>query len=231
MAFEDGDFLEIEFSEWNASDNRLVSTTDESKAKEAGIYSKDASYGPALVVLGSSGAIKGLDRELRGMSAGETKKFTFAPADAFGERDEGLVRVMPLSAFRAREIEPYVGLRVDIDGTSAIVKSVNSGRVVVDGNHPYAGKSIVYEVRIARNITDDKEKIDALGRSYGAEPTGTEVKGGMAEMSFDDSVRKDTDYFINKAGVIASVFANLKGIDRVVVREEYARPKDVAEKK
>ena len=226
MSFKDEDFIEIEYSAWNAADNRLVSTTDEKKAKEADIYDEEAAYGPALVVLGAGGAIKGLDRELRGMSVGETKKLTFAPEDAFGDRHDELVKVMPLSAFRAREIEPYVGMRVNIDGTSVTVKSINSGRVVVDGNHPYAGKSIVYEVRIVKNLTSEHEKVEALGRSYGVKPTSAMVKGNTAEVSFDGGVKKDSDYFINKARMLASVFSNLKGIEKVLVHEEYLRPKE-----
>jgi FKBP-type peptidyl-prolyl cis-trans isomerase 2 len=226
MSFKDEDFLEIEYSAWNASDNRLVSTTDEKKAKQADIYDESTAYGPALVVLGAGGTIGGLDRELRGMSLGETKKFTFEPADAFGDRHDDLVKVMPLSAFRAREINPYVGMRVNIDGTSVIVKSVNSGRVVVDGNHPYAGKSIVYEVSIVKNITSENEKVEALGRAYGVKPTSTAVKGDTADVSFGGNVNKDSDYFINKARMLAAVFSNLKGIEKVLVHEEYLRQKE-----
>ncbi|MDE1811077.1 MAG: FKBP-type peptidyl-prolyl cis-trans isomerase, partial [Candidatus Micrarchaeota archaeon] len=79
MAFKDGDFLEVQYSAWSAADSRLVSTTDEAMAKEAGIYEKENSYGPVLVVLGSKGVIKGLDRELHSMNLGESKKATFKP--------------------------------------------------------------------------------------------------------------------------------------------------------
>ena len=152
--------------------------------------------------------------------------FTFTPADAFGDRHDDLVKVMPLSAFRAREIEPYVGMHVNIDGTSVTVKSVNSGRVVVDGNHPYAGRSIIYEVKIVKNITSENEKIEALGKAYGVKPTSTAVKGDTAEVSFDGNVKKDSDYFINKARMLALVFSNLKGVEKVLVHEEYLRPKE-----
>ena len=226
MSFKDEDFLEIEYSAWNAADNRLVSTTDEKKAKAADIYSEETAYGPTLVIVGSGGAIKGLDRELRSMSVGETKKFTFTPADAFGDRHEELVRVMPMSAFRTREINPYAGMRVSIDGNSVIVKSVNSGRVVVDGNNPYAGKSIIYEVKVVKNIMSENEKIEALGRSYSVKPTGTTVKGTTAEISFDGAVRKDADYFVNKARMLASLFSSLKSIEKILVHEEYLRPKE-----
>ena len=98
MAFSNGDFLEIEYSAWDASDSALIVTTDEKKAREANIFNDRTRYGKVLVVLGSNGIIKGLDRELKGMAVGEQKKFTFKPEDAFGPRDENLVRVMRMAA-------------------------------------------------------------------------------------------------------------------------------------
>ena len=89
MAFNDGDFVEVEYSLWSVADNGLMSTTDEKKAKEAGIYEKEAHYGPALVIIGSGSVVRGLDKALRAMSLNEQKKFTFKPEEAFGERDEG----------------------------------------------------------------------------------------------------------------------------------------------
>ncbi len=221
MAFKEGDFLEVDYSAWDAATNELIATTDEKKAKDADLYEKGAIYGPSLVILGSKSVIKGLDRELRSMNAGEQKKFTFKPDDAFGNRMEELVRVMPMSDFRAKDIDPHPGMRIEIEDTVATVKSVNSGRVVVDANHPYAGRDIVYEVKIVSNITDDKAKVEALGRSYGAKPTSVSVNGKVVQIGYDSKFRKSADYFIGKTNLVASVLTMLKDYDKVEVKEEY----------
>ena len=231
MPFEDGDFLEIEYSARDAASGELIATTEEKLARDSNIYQKEVQYGPALVVLGTNSIIKGLDRDLRTMGLNELKSFTFKPGEAFGERNEDLVRVMPLSEFRSREIDPHPGMRVNLDNITAIVKSVNSGRVVVDANHPYAGRDIKYDVRIVRHITDDKDKIEALGNSYGSKPTRVSVAQDRVEMLYDDMVKKNADYFIGKANLIASVFGRFKGIKAVEVKEEYLRPKEDKEKK
>jgi FKBP-type peptidyl-prolyl cis-trans isomerase 2 len=225
MAFKDGDFLEVEYSTWNTSDSRLIATTDQGEAKKAGIFNDKGRYGPVLVILGSNGVIKGLDKELRNMQAGEKKKFTFKPEDAFGQRSENLVRVMPLSDFKERDINPEPGMQVNIDDTTAIVKSVNSGRVVVDANHPYAGRDVTYEVKIVKLLTTEQEKIDALGDTYNVKPSSAQIKDKQAEVIFDDKVKKDADYFIGKASLVASAFNYLGGIEKIVVKEEYTRPK------
>lgn len=225
MTFKDGDFLEVEYSAWTAADNGLISTTDEKKAKEGNIYDEHVKYGPILVVIGSNSVIKGLDRALRDMGLNEQKKLTFKPEDAFGERVPDLVRVMPIAEFRKRDIDPYPGLQVNIDNATATVKSVNSGRVTIDMNHPYAGQEIVYEIKITKELTAEKEKVKALGNTYGVVPTDVEVKEKTLHMKFNNDVKKNADYFIGKANLVASAFTYFKELEKVEVNEEYKRPK------
>ncbi|MCX6821373.1 MAG: DUF3211 family protein [Candidatus Aenigmarchaeota archaeon] len=55
---------------------------------------------------------------------------------------------------------------VTISRLNGRVLSVAGGRVRVDFNHPLAGKMIEYEVEIKNQITDMKEKIDAILNFY-----------------------------------------------------------------
>ncbi len=226
MAFKDGDFLEVEYTVWNAGDSSIIATTDEKKAKESDTFNEKTHYGPTLLVVGSSGMIRGLDREVRGMKENEVKKFTFGPADAFGERVEELVRVMPLSAFKERNISPYPGMQVELDSTTAIVKSVTSGRVTVDANHPYAGKDVIYEVRVVRLLQSEKDKVGALAQSYSLKPTQINAYSDTVELFFDNKVAKNADYFISKASFVASAFTYFKSMKKVDVKEEYLRPEE-----
>lgn len=226
MVFKDGDFLEVEYSAWTAADNGLISTTDEKKAKEASIYDEHVRYGPVLVVLGSGGIIKGLNRMLHSMNMNETKKEEFKPDEAFGERKSDLVRIMPISEFKKRDIDPYPGLQVNIDNATAIVKSVNSGRVTVDLNHQYAGQEIIYEVKVVKQLTIDKEKVTALGKTYGVDPSNVETKDKTLSITFNNEVKKDADYFVGKANLVAGVFTYFRDTEKVEVKEEYLRPKE-----
>lgn len=228
MTFKDGDFVEIDYSLWGAPDNKLLATTDEQRAKSEGIYDKNLHYGAELVILGSNSVIKGLDNALRSMGVNEQKKFTFKPEEAFGNRNEELVRVMPVSEFRKHDINPYVGMQVSVDNIQVIVKSVNSGRVIVDANHPYAGREVTYEVKVVKAPTSDKEKIEALGKTYRVSPTRIDINEKSASIYFDNNMKKDADYFLGKASLVAAVFTYIKGIESVKVDEEYIRPKENA---
>jgi hypothetical protein len=131
---------------------------------------------------------------------------------------------MPLSDFRARDINPYPGMRIRLENTSATVKSVNSGRVVIDANHPYAGRDISYEIKIVKEIKDDKEKVMALGKSYDAVPTSVAIDGKAVTLTYGTKVNKNANYLVAKANLIASILALMKNIDKVDVKEEYERP-------
>ncbi len=226
MAFKEGDFLEIDYTIWDAADNSTIATTDEKIAKDSNIFNEKMLYGPVLFVIGAPGTLKGLDRELRTCSVGDKKKFTLKPEDAFGERDEKLVSVMPLSSFRQRNMDPYPGMELELDNTRAIVKSVNSGRVTVDANHPYAGKNIIYEVMVVKRLDTEKDRIASLANSYGVKPSAVNPSQGKLELVFDSSVAKNADYFVGRANLIASTFSYFKDIKKIDVKEEYNRPEE-----
>ncbi len=223
MAFSDGDFIEVEYSAYDANGNVLIETTDEKAARDAGIYHEHARYGRKLIILGFNRTIKGLDRELRSMSVGQEQKLTFKPDDAFGQRSDGYVRVMRLADMRERGVDPYPGMRVDLDGVMATVRSVNSGRVTIDANHPYAGHDIVYDVRVVGNPKTDDEKANSLSRAYGVEPTAMRLQGGTLSVTYGPDKKKDEAYFVDKAGFVGAVLETMKGVNNVNVEEQYRR--------
>ncbi len=231
MAFNEGDFIEVEYTAWNDINNSVLSTTYEDVAKKENMYDEHIKYGRVLVVIGSNAVVKGLEKELKNMDVGGTKKFVLEPEEAFGNRDENLVKVMKLSDLKSHNINPYPGMRLNIDNTLVTIKSVGSGRVVVDANHPDAGKKIRYEVRVTKFLNEEKDKINALARTYDLSPTSIGIDGSTVEMYYDSSVKKDSDYFINKTSSLAAIFTYMKNVDKMVVKEEYVRErKDKVEK-
>ena len=231
MSFKEGDFVEVEYSAWRAVDNALLSTTDAKKAKEGDIYDEKAHYGPVLVVLGSNGVVKGLDREIRLLKIGETKKFTLKPEEAFGNRDEQLVRVIPLSEFREQKIEPYPGMRLNMDNMSVTVKSVSSGRVTVDANPPEAGQDITYELKVVKLVEAEKDRIASLASTFHISPTDISINGGVVSVTFGEKVVKNYDYFLAKANLIAASFTYIKGANKFEIKEEYLKPEEPKEEK
>ena len=223
MAFKEGDFVKVEYTAKHAADNSVVYTTDESIAKKNNIFEEERRYGPQLMVIGKRKLIKGLDDAIKDMNLNQERKLELEPKDAFGERNPDLVRVMSLSDFKKRDIDPYPGMRLDIDGGVATVKSVNSGRVVVDANHPLAGEKLIYEIRVVSKIDGTKEKIEALAEEASLKPSEVRVDGSTATILFGAEIEKNSDYLINKAGFAESVLRDMDEISKLHVNEEYVR--------
>ncbi|MDE1850741.1 MAG: peptidylprolyl isomerase [Candidatus Micrarchaeota archaeon] len=225
MSLKDGDFVKIEYTAWRAADKQIVYTTDEKKAKESGVYYENSKYGPQLVVIGRSGIIKGLYETLKGMNVAELKKVELEPTQTFGERDNNLVRVMPIADFRARNMEPYPGMQLDLDGVIATVKSVNSGRVMVDANHPLAGEKLIYEVKVVSKVEKEEDKVKELADSFSLKSKSIKIDGKNVVVEVGTDVEKNSDYFVNKSTFVNNLLRDMENVEKVEIREEYSREK------
>ncbi|MGC8676119.1 MAG: FKBP-type peptidyl-prolyl cis-trans isomerase [Candidatus Micrarchaeia archaeon] len=222
MTFVDGDFVKIEYSAWRTADNALLSTTNEQLAKENGTYDEKAKYRPQLVVIGKHDVIKGVENAIRNMSPNEEKKIDIEPKDAFGERDPSLVKVVALSDFRKRDIEPYPGMHIDVDGTEAVVKSVNSGRVVIDENNELAGEKLTYSLKVVEKIDKDEDKIKAIAERLDLEPKAVKLDGATAHVELGDT-SKNADYEARKSMLPSYIFAYMQNINKVEITDTYVR--------
>lgn len=216
-----GDFVRIAYTARQGSTGAVFDTTDAAKAKEAKIYNEKYAYGPALVVVGKGMVVKGLDDALAGMAVGEERKLELQPEKAFGQRNPKLMRVLPLAEFKKRDINPYPGMVVDLDGNAAMIRSVTSGRVMIDMNHSLAGEKISYELKITEKISSTDEKVKALLESNGLKGAAVKVKEGALELSFPGSVEKDAKYFVGKSSAIRAMKELIPEIKKVEVKEEY----------
>ncbi|MDE1761843.1 MAG: peptidylprolyl isomerase [Candidatus Micrarchaeota archaeon] len=225
MGFKDGDFVKIEYTAWRAADQQIVYTTDENKAKESGVYYENTRYGPQLVVVGKSNVIKGLYDAIKGMNVSDLKKVELEPKDAFGDRDNNLVRVMSLADFKKRDMVPYPGMQLDLDGVVATVRSVTSGRVLVDANHPLAGEKLIYEVKVVSKVEKPADQVKELAESYSLKPKSIKVENGKVEVEIGSDVEKNSEYFVNKTTFVNVIFRDMESVQNVDVKEEFNREK------
>ncbi|MCD6495865.1 MAG: peptidylprolyl isomerase [Candidatus Aenigmarchaeota archaeon] len=101
---------------------------------------------------GAGQMIPGFDRAVIGMKVGEEKTIKLKPADAYGEPKEYLIREIPKEHVpKDYEIKPGMLLSMTMpNGVSldAKVKEVNPNGVKVDLNHPLAGKSLKFRIKV-----------------------------------------------------------------------------------
>jgi FKBP-type peptidyl-prolyl cis-trans isomerase SlpA len=108
---------------------------------------------PATFTVGDGSLPAAFEQALFGLQAGADEQFTFAPDAAFGQAREENLRLLPRSQFDAAMVlEPGVVVSFASPGghLPGVVKSLQGDLVVVDFNHPLAGKSLVFDVSIIR---------------------------------------------------------------------------------
>ena len=114
----------------------------------------DSSEGrePLEVTVGDGLLISGFEEALLGMSLNEKKVFTLAPEEAYGKRDEDALRT-----FSQEEIPPDLNVEKgqmvalttpEGDQIPAKVVEVDNASLTVDFNHPLAGETLTFEVKV-----------------------------------------------------------------------------------
>jgi len=107
---------------------------------------------PLNYTQGQGELIPGLENQLEGMHAGETKTVTVSPEQAYGPVVPDAVQEVDRSQLpQGVEIKAGTPLQVrSPDGRARIVKiaEVKEKTVMVDFNHPLAGKTLNFDVKI-----------------------------------------------------------------------------------
>jgi len=136
--------------------NTVVTMTYELKDADGNVLESSAE--PVSYLHGGYDNIFPLVEEaMHGKNIGDVVIVDLQPVDAFGEYDEELVQIEPESAFPADELK--VGMQFEgEDETGDVilytVTEIADGKVVVDGNHEWAGERVVFtatvkDVRVA----------------------------------------------------------------------------------
>jgi FKBP-type peptidyl-prolyl cis-trans isomerase SlyD len=119
---------------------------------EAGAVLDSNKGEPALTYTqGEQQIIPGLERELFGMQAGQQKKVVVKPEDAHGEVNPAALAEVPKNLLPPGALK--AGTRVmarSADGETrpVTVKEIKDDTVVLDLNHPLAGKTLHFDVKV-----------------------------------------------------------------------------------
>lgn len=114
---------------------------------------------------GYSGMLPKLEEALNHKQAGDAISVSLEPADAFGDYDAGLVKIESADRFPAEievgmQFEAHSGADEHGGGSVFTVTDIADGKVVLDGNHPWAGKSLRFDCRIVEVRPATAEEIE-----------------------------------------------------------------------
>lgn len=104
---------------------------------------------PLEFTLGKGELIRGFERAVSEMSVGEKKTIKIVPEDGYGPVHENMIVTVPKSNVPQ---DVQVGAQLQADGGGSpitfVVRQINEDSVILDANHPLAGKTILFELEI-----------------------------------------------------------------------------------
>lgn len=99
---------------------------------------------------GHGQVLPGLEKALEGLVAGQRARATISPEDGYGERDESRVIQAPAEDLPAG-LAPGAMIRAQLPGGAVVpltLVAVDGPTATLDGNHPLAGRTLVFEVEV-----------------------------------------------------------------------------------
>ncbi len=117
---------------------------------------------PLEYLHGAHDIIPGLEKALEGRHLGENIRVVIPPSEAYGEYEVSLVDEVSRDQFPGvDDIQPGMQFQTTMDDGAPMVinvTAVDEDVVVVDGNHPLAGVTLVFEVTIVsiRQASEDE---------------------------------------------------------------------------
>jgi len=111
-----------------------------------------ASGNPVVYLHGAGALYPGLERELESHRVGDIVSARLLPDGAFGQRNVDLLHTLPLSELPPGdkiEVAGYItGNDEDGNKITFAVTGIENGITSLDGNHPLAGQTLVFEIVI-----------------------------------------------------------------------------------
>ncbi|WP_373189189.1 peptidylprolyl isomerase [Halolamina sp.] len=240
---QQGDFVRLHYTVRTQSDDRVVDTTREDVAEEAGIDDEEYEFAPRIIVVGEGHVFPGVDDALVGSEEGDEGTVEITAEDGFGEYDQEQVRTISVNKIDEENRRP--GAQVQIDGEQGYIETVIGGRARVDFNHPLAGEALEYEYEIIEVVDDDEEKAAGLLGMYlqmepelrietetveeevtvedddGEETTETqEVEQRTLYIEANQQMQMNQQWMFQKQQVAQDLMDRLE-LDRVVVEEVF----------
>ncbi len=164
MTFDKGSLILVDYTAKVKDTDEIFDTTIEEEAKKNSIHEPNVKYQPKLVSIDevSYPVLKGLDEALAKTSAGDKLTVEVNPDKGFGERDSGKVRMIPIRKLGEDAEKVSVGDTIEVDNKRGIIRFIGSGRVQIDYNHRYAGKTILYDVNVVKSLDSSHDKIEGI---------------------------------------------------------------------
>lgn len=131
------------------------------KFEDGTVFDTSVGRDPLGFAVGSRKVIPGFEEAVEGMNPGESKTVSISPEKGYGLHLEELVIEIARDNL-PEEVEPVVGQAIQIGEShdkmlQVTVTEVTDSKVVLDANHPLAGKNLVFEIELLEIFEEGSE--------------------------------------------------------------------------
>ncbi len=168
---------------------------------------------PFIYALGEGMFLEGVDNYLIGKEIGKHSLF-LKSEKAFGKRDPKSIQMVPKKVFLQHKINPVQGVVLNFDGKRGKILSVSGGRILVDFNHPLAGKDVDYSIIVKRKVEDMQEKLKAFNEFLFKQDFKKEIKEDKVIYEVEDQFKKFVEMFKDKFKEIFKKDLEIKTLDK-----------------
>jgi peptidylprolyl isomerase len=122
------------------------------KLNDGTVFDTSINREPLMFTIGQGNMIPGFEQAVLGMSVGDSKVANIPSTEAYGEKKDEMMVDVPRTQVPAN-IEPEVGMQLAVqqpDGSSipVTITEVSEEKIVLDANHPLAGKDLIFEIEL-----------------------------------------------------------------------------------
>lgn len=112
---------------------------------------------PVCFFIGDGNMLPGFENALIGMQTNQEETFEIEPQEAFGQHNNQNVQTLDLSSFDDNiEVGSVYSFQNGDGELPGVIIEINESTVQVDFNHPLAGKTILFKVKILAIENEDK---------------------------------------------------------------------------
>ena len=235
MTFDKGSLILVDYTAKVKDDDEVFDTTLEADAKKYSLHEENAKYHPKLVSIGETSypVLKGFDEALAKTSVGDKLTVEVTPDKGFGERDSKKVRMIPIRKLGEDAEKVSVGDTIEVDNKRGIIRYIGSGRVQIDYNHRYAGKTILFDVNVLKSLDSPNDKVDAILKERLPVDDAKivfDLKGNEANVTIPEEILRADGLQIMKHFIQLDIFKFVKTLEKINFVETHIN-KQVSAKK
>ncbi|MDQ4056205.1 MAG: peptidylprolyl isomerase [Thermoproteota archaeon] len=227
MTLERGSLILVDYTAKVKDSKEIFETTREEEAKKFELFDPTHKYEPRLISIGEGWVLKGLDEALAAANIGDKMNVEITPDKGFGERDPNKVRMVAQRKLGEKADEVRVGDVIEIDHRTGIVRYVGSGRVQIDFNHRFAGRTLTYDVDVVKKVESDDDKIRSLIKRrlpVDDEKIKINLKGSTLEIDLPEETLLAEGLQIIKRAVANDVFKFVPSLKDIKFIESFKSP-------